>query len=126
MPGTAERSQHSVELLAPAGDMRSFRAALLAGADAIYLGLGEFNARRNAKNLSLDDLEQACRMAHLAGVKVYLTANTLLLDAELGAAIELVLQAWQRGVDAVIVQDLGLLSALHGWFPRSRCMPARR
>ncbi|MBQ6585816.1 MAG: U32 family peptidase [Coriobacteriales bacterium] len=118
MPGTAERSQHSVELLAPAGDMRSFRAALLAGADAIYLGLGEFNARRNAKNLSLDDLEQACRMAHLAGVKVYLTANTLLLDAELGAAIELVLQAWQRGVDAVIVQDLGLLSALHGWFPQ--------
>ena len=71
------------ELLAPAGNREAFEAALAAGADAIYLGAGSFNARRNADNFDIDDLRDACRDAHLRGTRVYLTANTLVFPGEM-------------------------------------------
>ncbi len=96
------------ELLAPAGSLAALNAAVRAGADAVYLGLDRFNARQNADNFTLDSLEKACAYAHLRGVKVYITMNTLILDDEMRDACALIRQAWQRGADAFIVQDLGL------------------
>ncbi len=97
------------ELLAPAGSADALRAAVSAGADAVYLGVGEFNARRGAENFTLDSLAGACDYAHLRDARVYLTLNVVLQPNELGPALELVDQAWARGIDALIVQDLGLL-----------------
>jgi len=105
------------ELLAPAGSMDAFKAALAAGADAVYLGLDRFNARRNADNLGLDDLRAACRMAHLGGRRVYLTVNTLVLSQELEEALEMVSEAWECGIDAAIVQDIGLLVEMRRRIP---------
>ena len=107
----------TIELLAPAGSVEAAHAALANGADAVYLGLSEFNARRNAKNLSLDDLEDVCRLAHIGGQRIYLTLNTVLLDREPAQAANLAQQAWERGADAVIVQDLGLLRVLREHLP---------
>ena len=112
------RTVRKPELLAPAGDIESFRAALMAGADAIYLGMGSLNARRNAANFTTESLAQACRMAHLAGRKIYLTANTLVLDDEFTDALDLIATAWSCGIDAVIVQDLGLLDTVISAFPQ--------
>ncbi|NTU88437.1 MAG: U32 family peptidase [Actinobacteria bacterium] len=106
------------ELLAPAGTMDAFRAALLAGADAVYIGLSEFNARRNAQNFTVEALEKACDMAHLAGRRVYLTANAVVLENELEDAIDLIVSAWERGIDAVIVQDIGLMHRLSTEYPQ--------
>ena len=97
-----------MELLAPAGDMACLHAAVQAGADAVYLGCQDFNARRSAGNFSLDELAIACDYAHLRGVRVYLTINVVILPEELSRAVELVRQAYRRGVDAFIIQDLGL------------------
>lgn len=97
-----------VELLAPAGNMACLHAAVKAGADAVYLGAGHFNARRGADNFSLEDLAQACDYAHLRGVKIYLTLNTVVLPSELPDALELARQAYRCGVDAFIVQDIGI------------------
>ena len=98
----------SVELLAPAGNMIALHAAVSAGADAVYLGASSFNARRSADNFTLETLREACDYAHLRGVKVYLTVNTIILPSELYDALELVRQAYRAGVDAFIVQDIGL------------------
>ena len=78
-----------LELLAPAGSPEALRAAVQGGADAVYLGIEEMNARRGAKNFSLDQLAQAVEYCHLRGVKVYLTMNTLLNDRELPQALTL-------------------------------------
>ena len=77
------------ELLAPAGSRPALNAAVRAGADAVYLGLDRFNARRNADNFTLDALEEACDYAHLRGVRVYVTMNTLILADELQDASDL-------------------------------------
>ncbi len=98
-----------LELLSPAGSPEAVTAAVQSGADAVYLGYGDFNARRNAKNFSPEEFAAAVSYCHLRGVKVYLTLNTLLTDRELPAAAELVSQAGCLGVDAVLVQDLGIL-----------------
>lgn len=105
------------ELLAPAGGREALEAALAAGADAVYLGAGEFNARRNADNFDEEDLRAACRDAHLRGAKVYLTANTLVMPGEMDAALATVTKAVEAGIDAAIVQDVGLLSALRRDLP---------
>lgn len=97
-----------VELLAPAGNMACLHAAVKAGADAVYLGAGHFNARRGADNFSLEDLAEACDYAHLRGVKIYLTLNTVVLPSELPDALELARQAYRCGIDAFIVQDIGI------------------
>lgn len=97
-----------IELLAPAGDPVCLRAAVTAGADAVYLGLDEFNARRNAGNFTLETLEEACAYAHLRGVSVYVTMNVQILPSELERALTCVQRAWEAGADAFIVQDIGL------------------
>lgn len=110
----------SVELLAPAGGPRSLVAAIANGANAVYLGVESFNARRGAENFTLETLEDACAYAHLRDVRVYLTANVLILPDELEQALLLVDSAWAAGVDAVIVQDLGLLRAIRESLPHVR------
>ena len=97
-----------LELLSPAGSPEAVRAAVQSGADAIYLGYGNFNARRNAVNFDEAALQEAVQYCHLRGVKVYLTLNTLLNDRELTQAAKLVDQVSQMGVDALLVQDLGV------------------
>ena len=101
-----------LELLSPAGSMESVAAAVQNGADAIYLGYGDFNARRNAKNFTREELAAAVSYCHLRGCKVHLTLNTLLTDRELVGAAELAADVSRMGVDAVIVQDLGVVRML--------------
>ncbi len=101
-----------LELLSPAGSMESVTAAVQNGADAIYLGYGDFNARRNAKNFTKEEVAAAVSYCHLRGCKVHLTLNTLLTDRELPGAAQVADEISQMGVDAVIVQDLGVVRML--------------
>ncbi len=109
-----------IELLAPAGNMTCLHAAVSAGADAVYLGASSFNARRNADNFTIETLREACDYAHLRGVKVYLTVNTIILPSEIWDALELVRQAYRAGVDAFIVQDIGLAQEIARTIPETR------
>ena len=97
-----------IELLAPAGSMESLRAAVQNGADAVYLGCGLFNARQGAKNFTVQTLTEAVKYCHVRGVQVHLTLNTLVSDRELSEVCTLIRQAANAGVDAFIVQDLGV------------------
>jgi putative protease len=106
-----------LELLAPAGSPESVRAAVRNGADAVYMGFGNFNARRNAKNFTEEEFSKLTEYCRIRGVKVYLTLNTLVSDREFSAALEQLIKAVQMGVDAVIVQDLGLLRAVRKAIP---------
>ncbi|WP_191397301.1 U32 family peptidase [Flavonifractor sp. An306] len=101
-----------LELLAPAGSMEAVAAAVQNGADAVYLGYGDFNARRNAKNFSQEEFAAAVSYCHVRGAKVYLTLNTLLTDRELPQAAEFAAQASALGADAVLVQDMGVVRLL--------------
>lgn len=112
--------QHSIELLAPAGNEACLHAAVRAGADAVYLGADRFNARRGADNFTLEDLPRICDYAHLRGCKIYLTTNTVILPSEVNAALEMVRQAYRAGVDAFIVQDIGLAEEIHRTLPEAR------
>ncbi|MDM8301692.1 U32 family peptidase [Collinsella tanakaei] len=116
---SAERltSARHPELLSPAGGPEAFAAAVAAGADAIYCGMGAFNARRKATNFTDEAFEAACRMAHLAGTRVYVTVNIVIKDAEMADALELVRRCAQLGADAFIIQDWGL------FFEIGRLMP---
>jgi putative protease len=105
------------ELLAPAGSMDSLRAAVDNGADAVYLGVGAFHARANAQNFEIDKLQDAVQYAHIHSVLVYLTLNTLLRDDELPEALQLAQTAYDFGVDAVIVQDIGLIRMMNAICP---------
>ncbi|MCL2826918.1 MAG: U32 family peptidase, partial [Eggerthellaceae bacterium] len=108
------------ELLAPAGNAACLHAAVSAGADAVYLGIQEFNARRGAENFSLESLKEACDYAHLRNVSIYLTLNTLALPTETGEMIEAARQAWRAGVDAFIVADIGVANELARVLPQAR------
>lgn len=99
-----------MELLSPAGSMDALRAAVQNGADAVYLGFGSFNARQNAKNFTADEMIYAVQYCHTRGVKVHLALNTLVSDRELPLAAESVRVAAEAGVDALIVQDPGMIS----------------
>lgn len=101
-----------MEILSPAGSPEAVRAAVYAGADAVYLGYGPFNARRNARNFNREELEEAIHLCHLYGVKVYLTLNTLASDREVAQAAQVAVEASQLGVDAILVQDMGLLQVV--------------
>ena len=98
----------AMELMSPAGSMEGIIAAVRGGADAVYFGTGDYNARRNAKNLDGEELVDAFRYCRLRGVKTYVTMNTLVTDRELVRAKELVLKLSELGADALIVQDLGM------------------
>ena len=106
-----------IELLAPAGNEESFKAAVNAGADAIYMGLGKHNARVMAKNFNINTYIDCINYAHIRGVKVYLTLNTLVLDNEIKEAMEMLLKLYENGLDAVILQDIGLASIIHKVIP---------
>lgn len=105
------------ELLAPAGSLDAARAALANGANAIYLGAERFNARDDGAQLTLDDLGEACRLAHARGARVYLTFNILFKPAELAGALHHLGECIDRGVDAAIVQDLGAVRLIRAAFP---------
>ena len=96
------------ELLSPAGTREALTAAVQCGADAVYLGMGAFNARRSAKNFSPESFAEAVRYCHARGVKVYLTLNTLLRDREMDEAADLLRHASRCGADAVLIQDWGV------------------
>ncbi len=98
-----------LELLAPAGSMDALYAAVQNGANAVYLGSGIFNARQSAKNFTPQALTEAVKYCHIRGVAVHLTLNTLVSDKEIPEAMELIRQAANAGVDAFIVQDLGII-----------------
>ena len=106
-----------LEVLSPAGSSDALVAAVQNGADAVYLGYGSFNARMNAKNFTEEQLRQCVSYCHIRGVKVYLTLNTLVLDRELKALSQVVLEASRAGVDAVLVQDLGVLQVVRQMAP---------
>ncbi len=105
------------ELLAPAGDRECFDAALMFGADAVYVGAKEYGMRAAAKNFDMDALQAAVQTAHAQGVKVYLTANTLPRNAEMDSFPEFIRQVQASGVDAVIAADLGVISAVRTYAP---------
>lgn len=118
MTATASRTTNRrPELLAPAGGPEPFAAALAAGADAIYCGMGSFNARRKATNFTDEAFEQACRAAHLAGSRVYVTVNIVIKQSEMGDALQLIHRCSTLGADAFIIQDWGL------FFEVKRTMP---
>ena len=98
-----------LELLAPAGSMEALRAAVQSGANAVYLGCGQFNARQSAKNFTPQTLDEAVKYCHIRGVAVHLTLNTLVSDREIDQVSELIRHAASSCVDAFIVQDLGVL-----------------
>jgi len=105
------------ELLAPAGTFDAVRAALANGADAVYLGAERFNARDDGAQLTMDELEQACRLAHARGARVYLTFNVLFKPAELREALLHLGDCIDRGIDAAIVQDLGAVRLVRHAYP---------
>ncbi|KKG29648.1 protease [Methanosarcina mazei] len=105
------------EILSPAGDHEGLLGAIKGGADAVYLGIGEFNARQGAKNFTIDDLEAAVDLAHSHGVRVYLALNIPLKQKELQHVLDIVDRAYAAGIDAVILQDLGLLRLLNEIYP---------
>ena len=107
-----------VELLAPAGELDGVIGAINAGADAVYLGAPSFSARAYAKNLTSDEIIDMIQYAHLFGRKIYLALNILMKNKELQPAIEMLCPLYEAGLDAVIVQDLGLLSMLSKCFPK--------
>ena len=99
-----------LELLAPAGSMEALHAAVQSGANAVYLGCGSFNARQSAKNFTPQTLTEAVKYCHIRGVQVHLTVNTLVSDQEMSELSELLRHAARSGVDAFIVQDLGVVA----------------
>src|SRR5688500_13066710 len=101
--------QTEPELLAPAGDWECLRAAVANGADAVYFGLPRFNARLRAENFSEAELAEVVAFCHRSGVKAYVALNTLVFTGELDAAQEYLLHLSRSGVDAIIVQDVGLV-----------------
>ena len=107
-----------LEVLAPAGSFESLKAAVMAGADAVYMGGSRFGARAYADNPEGNRLLEAVDYAHLYGVKLYLTINTLLKEQELLEELyDYLLPCYEHGLDAVIVQDMGVMQAVRKWFP---------
>ncbi len=105
------------EILSPVGNREMLEAAVRAGADAVYFGMSDFNARRNAQNFTNEEFCEAVAYCHVRGVRAYLTLNTLVSDADMQRALRQAAFAYESGIDAVIVQDLGLARMLR------RCLP---
>jgi len=106
-----------IELLAPAGSLPILKAAVDNGADAVYIGADIFNARINADNFTMEDIAEGCSYAHRRSSLVYLTLNTLVNDDEIESALELASDAYNAGIDAILVQDKGLLELIHRSYP---------
>ena len=112
--------EHKIEILAPAGEMKSLMAAVNNGADAVYLGGSSFSARKSAVNFDDEGLKEAVEYAHLRGVSVYVALNTLIHEDELENVYRFVKYCDSIGVDALIVQDLGVIYMLRKYFPHIR------
>ncbi len=108
---------NKAEILAPVGNEEALKSAVLSGADAVYFGMGNFNARRNAQNFTDEQLENAIKYCHARGVKVHITLNTLIKDCELAELYEAIRKIARVGADAVIVQDLGVARAVKAICP---------
>ena len=106
-----------MELLSPAGSPEAVIAAVQNGADAVYMGLGNFNARRGAKNFTPEEFDRAVRYCRIRGCKVYVTLNTLVGDREIESALQTAKLVSHAGADAILVQDLGLASAIRQYLP---------
>ncbi|GAF03655.1 peptidase U32 family protein [Saccharicrinis fermentans] len=109
-----------IELLAPGGDVDSIKAAIIAGADAIYCGLDKFNARNRAANINFDELNGVIRLAHSHQCQIFLTLNILILENEIPALVQLLNKLSHTNIDGIIVQDLGLLYILSSYFKTLR------
>ena len=101
-------AKNNIELLAPAGGMAELKAAVQSGADAVYIGASSFSARAGAGNFSPDEMRSAVEYAHAYGVKVHCALNTLIKESEIDSAIETAVCANECGVDALIIQDIGI------------------
>ena len=112
-----EHRQRMIELLSPAGSPEAVIAAVQNGADAIYMGMGNFNARRGAKNFTDEEFERAVRYCRIRGCKVYVTLNTLVNDREVESALQCARLASEVGADGIIIQDLGLAAAVRRYLP---------
>ena len=108
---------NDIELLSPVGNYECLISAIQNGANSVYLGIENFNARYSATNFNLEDLEKAINYAHLRNVKVHLTLNTLIKNNEFDEVLKIANKAYELGIDAIIVQDLGLASFLIQNFP---------
>jgi len=102
----------NIELLSPVGDFECLKAAVQNGADSVYFGASSFNARASATNFNIDSLKDSISYAKLRGVKTHLTLNTLIKDDEFNEAVSIASKAYEFGIDAIIVQDLGLAKYL--------------
>ncbi len=102
----------NIEILAPAGNLNALKVAINSGANAVYIGASKFNARAGATNFSIEELKMGVEYAHIFGAKVYLTVNTIIKNEEFSEVIELIDQCVQIGIDAFIVQDMGLANCL--------------
>lgn len=107
----------NIELLSPAGDLECLKVAVQTGANAVYFGAEEFNARVNSRNFNKQELVEAIEYAKLRGVKTHLTLNILIKNNEFDDALKLVEFAYNAGIDAVIIQDLGFAKKVIGLFP---------
>jgi len=116
-PDPFRKTRTLPELLAPAGSPEAFRAAIAAGADAVYLSGKRFGARRFAPNFTDAEIEEAIRLAHMHGVRVYVTVNTLVYDREIPGVLEYLAWLYAAGVDAVLVQDTGIAALAHEIIP---------
>ena len=108
---------HLPLLLAPAGSPEALVAACAAGADAVYLGGRQFGARQFASNFSDEELEKAVRYAHIRGIQVFVTVNTLITEQEISQVLHYLVFLYRIGADAVLIQDIGLLSLAHECIP---------
>ena len=115
-----------VEILAPAGSVESMKAAVNAGADAVYMGGSRFGARAYAENPEGDQFLEALDYAHLHGCSLYMTVNTLVKEEELGQLYDFLMPCYERGLDAVIVQDMGFFRLSENIFRTFQFMPALR
>ena len=111
------RKDRQVEILAPAGSFACFQAAMNAGADAVYAAGARFGARAYANNFTQDELIEAIERAHIYGKKFYLTVNTLLKDHEIAELYDYLAPLYEKGLDAVIVQDTGVFQFIRSNFP---------
>lgn len=109
--------RRKIELLAPGGDIEAIKAAIVAGANAVYCGLDFFNARNRASNLSIDELHAAIRLAHEYRCEVFLTLNVIILEHEIPILFRLLNQIVNSGIDGIIVQDLGIFDLVKKYFP---------
>lgn len=109
--------KRNIELLAPGGDVEAIKAAVIAGANAVYCGLDNFNARNRATNLTFDDLSGILRLAHKYGCEVFLTLNVVILEQEIPSLIKLLNKLVNSGIDGIIVQDLGIFNLVKKHFP---------